>query len=81
MIEPDKVVEKIEASINDATVEIQDLTGTRDHYEVKVVSPEFEGLTLIKRHRLVYGALEEEMEGPIHALTLEVLTPEENESQ
>jgi stress-induced morphogen len=32
---------------------------------------------LIQRHRLVMAALAEEMKGPIHALTLDVKTPEE----
>jgi stress-induced morphogen len=78
MIEPEEVVEKIEESIEDAEVQIQDLTGTRDHYQVVVVSPAFEGKTRIKQHRLVYDALEEEMKGPIHALKLETRTPDDD---
>lgn len=81
MIDPQTVVSKLESSLEDARVDIQDLTGTKDHFQVVIVSPEFEGKTLIKRHRLVYGALEDEMKGPIHALTLETFTPEEWESQ
>ncbi len=77
MIEPEEVVAKIEDSIEDAEVQIQDLTGTRDHYQVVVVSPEFEDKTRIKQHRLVYDALEEEMMGPIHALKLETRTPDD----
>ena len=77
MIEPEKVVERIKQAIEDAEVEIVDLTGGRDHYEVTVVSPAFEGETLIKRHRMIYDALGEQMDGPIHALTLETKTPEE----
>lgn len=78
MIEPDEVVEKIETALPDASVQIQDLTGTRDHYSVTVVSSAFEGKPLIKRHRLVYDALEDEMEGPIHALELETKAPGED---
>jgi len=33
---------------------------------------EFEGKSLIQRHRMVMNALAEEMKGPIHALTLTV---------
>ncbi|MBA2660826.1 MAG: BolA family transcriptional regulator [Bradymonadaceae bacterium] len=75
MIEPDAIVAKIQAAIPDAIVEAHDLTGTRDHYEVIVISQAFEGLTRIKRHRLVYEALHEEMKAAIHALTLQVYTP------
>jgi len=43
---------------------------------VTVVSPKFEGLMLIKRHRLVNEALREELK-QVHALALHTLTPEE----
>lgn len=77
MIEPQQVVAKVEEAFEDAEVRIADLTGGRDHYELHVVASEFEGKPLIKRHRLVYDALSEEMEGPIHALKLETKTPDE----
>lgn len=77
MVEPDVIVAKIKESISGSEVEVRDLTGTKDHYELTVVSPEFEGKPLIRRHRLVYEALSEEMEGPIHALQLETKTPDE----
>ncbi|MFP4600665.1 MAG: BolA family protein [Persicimonas sp.] len=77
MIEPEEIVQKIKASLTDAEVRVQDLTGTKDHYEATIISQEFEGKPLIKRHRMVYDALKEEMKGPIHALTLETYTPEQ----
>lgn len=48
------------------------------HFRVRVVSDSFEGLRTIDRHRLVYVVLEEELLGPVHALSLETLTPEED---
>lgn len=77
MIEATEIVAKIQASISDAEVDVFDLTGTRDHYKARVISSHFEGKPLIARHRMVYAALAEEMKGPIHALTLEVFTPDE----
>ena len=47
------------------------------HFRVTAVSAAFAGLPLVKRHRLVYEALADEMAGPLHALALETLTPEE----
>ena len=81
MIEPEEIVQKIKASLPDAEVQIDDLTGTRDHYEATVISEAFEGKPLIKRHRLVYDALEEEMKGPIHALSLKTYTPQQWEDE
>ncbi|MEC9442283.1 MAG: BolA family protein [Myxococcota bacterium] len=78
MVEPEHIVEKVSAELGEGTtVDVTDLTGTRDHYRAVVVSPAFQGKLPIKRHRMVYAALAEEMKGPIHALTLETFTPQE----
>ncbi len=54
-------------------------TGT--HLAVTVVSPEFEGLSLLDRHRLVHKALKEEFAGTLHALELKTFSPAEWESR
>ena len=71
------IVAKIRETIPDAQVVLKDLTGTADHWEASIVSVAFAGKSLIQRHRLVMAALAEEMKGPIHALTLDVRTPDE----
>jgi stress-induced morphogen len=48
-----------------------------DHLAAVVVSPAFEGETLVDQHRLVYDALGEHMTTDIHALELKTYTPEE----
>jgi stress-induced morphogen len=73
----DQIAEKIRSAIPDAQVELQDLTGTSDHWKAVVVSTEFAGKSLIQRHRMVMNVLADEMKGPIHALTLDVKTPDE----
>ena len=76
-MKPDEIIAKIRAVLPDAEVELQDLTGTADHWKASIVSVHFTGKTLMQRHRLVMAALAEEMKGPIHALTLDVKTPAE----
>lgn len=49
--------------------------GGAGHYRALVVSPRFEGLSLVARQRLVYAALAELMPAEIHALALRTLTP------
>ena len=71
------IIAKIRVSIPDAQVELQDLTGTADHWKATIVSAAFTGKSLIQRHRLVMAALAEELKGPIHALTMDVRTPGE----
>ncbi len=54
--------------------------GARDgggHYSVRIVAEQFRGLAQLARHRRVYAALGEMMDGPIHALAITALTPEE----
>lgn len=74
MIEPSEIESMLRAAFPDGTFQINDLTGTRDHYEAVVVSDAFEGRGLIEQHRLVYGALGDAMKQRIHALTLKTFT-------
>ena len=76
-MKPEDIAAKIRVALPDAVVELKDLTGTEDHWEARIVSAGFAGKSLIQRHRLVMAALADEMKGPIHALTLDVKTPDE----
>lgn len=77
-MKPRELIDKIQSSLPDAVVELQDLTGTEDHWKATITSELFQGKSRIQRHRLVFGALREEMRGPIHALTLVTRTPDES---
>ena len=74
---PDDITAKIKLALPDATVELYDLTGTKDHWRATIVSAAFTGKSLMQRHRLVNAALAEELKGPIHALTMETKAPGE----
>jgi stress-induced morphogen len=78
-MKPDAIIAKIRAALPDAVVELSDLTGTEDHWKATIVSAGFTGRTMLERHRLVMTALADELKGPIHALTLDVRSPEETE--
>lgn len=75
MIEPDVLRDKLSAAFPGAEIEVTDLTGTKDHYQARIVSSAFDGRSLIEQHQLVYRALENEMKGPVHALALKTYTP------
>ncbi|KAL5746895.1 hypothetical protein ACOSQ2_024192 [Xanthoceras sorbifolium] len=47
------------------------------HFNVRIVSPNFEGQSLVKRHRMVYGALADELQSGLHALSIVAKTPQE----
>lgn len=67
----------IKAELPDAQVQVQDLTGGGDHYQVTVVSSVFEGKGLVQQHQLVYGAVRQAMSTEaIHALAVKTYTPQ-----
>ena len=49
----------------------------RGHFRVLVVSDQFQGKTLIARHRLIYQAMGDLMQTDIHALAIDAYTPDE----
>lgn len=75
---------KIKSSLCPAYLEVENEShrhnvpaGSESHFKVTVVSDQFEGKTLIARHRILNQLLAEELAGSIHALALHTLTPEE----
>ncbi|MGA2451628.1 MAG: BolA family transcriptional regulator [Polyangiaceae bacterium] len=62
------------AEFPDAEVEVEDLTGTDDHFQAQVMTSQFRGKTLLEQHRMVYAALGDLVNGPIHALALHTRT-------
>jgi stress-induced morphogen len=76
MVHPDQVKAAITLAMPDAKVEVEDLTGGGDHLQVTVISTAFDGLTRVRQHQLVYGALRQELASEaIHALALQTSTP------
>ena len=69
----------IQKAFPDARVTVEDQTGTRDHFRLRVTSGAFKDMGLLDRHRLVYSSLEDPMkDGRIHAVEIKALTPEED---
>jgi BolA protein len=51
--------------------------GGNTHWRLDIVSPRFSGKPTVARHRMVYQALGELMQHPIHALAISARSPEE----
>lgn len=76
MINPDEIKETLSKALPVSLVEIQDLTGGGDHWQVVIVSPAFEGKGLLEQHRMVNDALKAEIgDQRIHALALKTFSP------
>ncbi len=51
--------------------------GSETHFKVVVVSGSFQEFSRVARHQLINQILAEELRGPIHALSIQSLTPSE----
>lgn len=70
MITFEEIERMILVKIPDASVKVEDMTGTNDHFEIEVVSSVFKDKSLIQQHKMVFEALQKEMDGRIHAVKL-----------
>lgn len=61
-------------------VDVRDPHNDRTHFEATIVCPTFEGLSRIQQHKLVYKALGNSFDGPLHALQLTTLSPSQYKS-
>ncbi len=73
---------RITAAIPAARATVSDTTGGGDHFQARVIAPGFTGLSLVKRHQMVYAVFKDELAtGELHALALETWTPDEEEQK
>jgi len=52
-------------------------SGSESHFKLTVVSDEFNGKTLVARHKLIYQLLADELNNGVHALALHTYTDDE----
>ncbi|CAN8020350.1 unnamed protein product [Ixodes persulcatus] len=77
-----RIEEKLSKALNPTELSVENEShmhnvpkGSETHFRVTVVSASFEGKSLVQQHALVYGAVKEELQNPVHALAIETSTP------
>jgi len=76
MISTDEIEKILNEAMDGAVIGAVDLTGTQDHFEVRVAWEGFKGKSLIAQHQFVNNALEAALkDGRIHALKIKTLLP------
>ena len=66
---------RLESAFPDGDIEVVDMTGTRDHWQVAITSNAFKGLSRIECQRRVMSTFDAELKsGEVHALTIKTLT-------
>jgi len=79
---------KLEAALQPDVLEIVDDSeshrghggyreGGESHFNMKIVASAFEGASRVSRQRMVFDVLKDELAGPVHALSLQCLAPNE----
>lgn len=76
MMTTDQIERLIQSGLPDAHVEVRDPLNDRTHFEAIVLSPSFAGKTKVQQHKMVYAALGDSFDGPLHALALKTGVPQ-----
>jgi BolA protein len=75
------VLEPVQLELVDESAQHEGHAGARPggqtHWRLTIVSPRFCGQSTVERHRMVYQALGELMQNPIHALAITARSPQE----
>ena len=69
---PEEIKQAIEAGIDGAQAQVE---GDGQHFQAQVVAAAFEGLPMLKQHKLVYAALGDAFKDRLHALSIKTMTP------
>lgn len=71
---PEELEQRLNSNFPGADILVTDLTGTEDHYEVRIIAPQFEGMNRIQQHKAVMAAVDAELKsGELHALSLKTM--------
>ena len=73
-IEFDALKDLIKTHISDAEVRVTDLTGTKDHLGLLVISDQFQGKMLLAQHQMIMDILKEKLKEEIHAVQIKTMT-------
>jgi len=69
-VDAQEILACLRQAFPDALIDLKDLVGDQDHYEVKILSDVFKGKSRIIQHQLVYQALGDRMKAQLHALSI-----------
>ena len=77
MITSEEIENILKQAIPDSSIEVIDLTGGEDHWEVRISSALFKGLCLIEQHQMVQNPLLSRIDdGSLHALSIKTKVKE-----
>ncbi|KAL6973637.1 BolA-like protein 1 [Sarracenia purpurea var. burkii] len=85
-----RIMSKLQSTLEASVLEVEDVShqhaghaavkdnaNNETHFNVMIVSNKFEGQSVVKRHRMVYDLLANELQSGLHALSIVAKTPKE----
>lgn len=83
-----RIIQKLTDALRPASLSLKDVShlhaGHKEssglpetHFNLELVSDQFEGMSMLKRHRKVYGILADELQERVHALSMKTNAPSE----
>tara|TARA_B100001758_G_C18156098_1_gene476680 strand:+ start:194 stop:520 length:327 start_codon:yes stop_codon:yes gene_type:complete len=80
MVTEQWVVEEVLKVVPGATVEVNDLHGSGDHFHVRVISESYDGVRPLQRQRPILSHFKQFIaQNTVHALDLKCMTPAQAE--
>ena len=70
MFSCENIQQKIETYIKGSKAIVTDPRKDNEHFMVTVICTDFENMSLIEQHRLIYKALDEEIKKGLHSLSI-----------
>ena len=82
MMNVDEVKKLLEPAFPDAQINVSDMTGTQDHFQIEIVSETFQGKMMVAQHQMVQKPLKAALDdGRIHAIMIKTYTPEQRKNE
>lgn len=70
-----QIEQYLRAAFPDATIDLVDLAGDNDHWQVTITSEQFRGKSRVAQHKAVFDAFGGQMGGALHALMVKTAVP------
>jgi stress-induced morphogen len=66
-----QMTERLKQAYPDGAIEVVDLTGTENHWEVTIATNQFKGMSRIQQHQAIMEVFGPELKtGEVHALSI-----------
>ena len=72
VISYDRLYHILTKKMSDAEIELSDMIGDSNHYKVRITSKQFNGISKLEQHRVVYKILERYLQtAELHAISID----------